>query len=317
MVQSILVVGVYSELIHDDHGRCQAACSSGALIQCVGEALQAPDCRRRRQTAIGAACQRYDLELVFLCQFQRQRCRRGFQGQQAARLLPDQLLLELVKFAEAAVSVVLVVNRRDCRVAHIGLELAGELVIGDVTRWPLSQSFQRLLAPTVELGDQLARIVAVLRCMHGIDFSEPGGDDIAYALQQARGKPDMPVVQVSPKRGQQFELARGLWKGIGDTREAGFEMLMHVSELQKIVFLAHYDKDPVEGNPRKGWTEVLTLKDLAVLMPPAEQLRVAELEDAWAKNWTKLGNDDAGAEAIDTRIDDLRSDILNALQSLE
>ena len=100
-------------------------------------------------------------------------------------------------------------------------------------------------------------------------------------------------------------------------REAGFEMLMHVSELQKIVFLAHYDKDPVEGNPRKGWTEVLTLKDLAVLMPPAEQLRVAELEDAWAKNWTKLGNDDAGAEAIDTRIDDLRSDILNALQSLE
>jgi hypothetical protein len=100
-------------------------------------------------------------------------------------------------------------------------------------------------------------------------------------------------------------------------REAGFEMLMHVSELQKITFLAHYDNDTVNGNPRKGWTEVLILDDLAMLMPANTPLHVAELHSAWEKNWQKLGKDQTGADAMDLSIDILRSDILAALQTLD
>jgi hypothetical protein len=35
-------------------------------------------------------------------------------------------------------------------------------------------------------------------------------------------------------------------------RKAGFEMLVHIGELQRITYLAHYDQDKVGGNPRKG-----------------------------------------------------------------
>ena len=48
-------------------------------------------------------------------------------------------------------------------------------------------------------------------------------------------------------------------------REAGFEMLVHIGELQRITYLAHYDQDKVGGNPRMGWTEILLLKDLEFL----------------------------------------------------
>jgi len=49
--------------------------------------------------------------------------------------------------------------------------------------------------------------------------------------------------------------------------KAGFEMLVHIDELQQITYLAHYDQDNIGGNPRKGWAEVLLLKDLGELMP--------------------------------------------------
>ncbi|HBS27331.1 MAG TPA: hypothetical protein DD827_09455 [Gammaproteobacteria bacterium] len=35
-------------------------------------------------------------------------------------------------------------------------------------------------------------------------------------------------------------------------RMAGFEMLLHIGELQKTTYLAHYDADVVQGNPRTG-----------------------------------------------------------------
>ena len=102
-----------------------------------------------------------------------------------------------------------------------------------------------------------------------------------------------------------------------NVRRAGFEMLVHVAELQQITFLAHYDRDEVGGNPRKGWTEVLALKDLEMLMPADSGLRIAELETAWSTNWNKLGKSDASADAIDAAIDNLRGDILAALQALD
>ena len=68
------------------------------------------------------------------------------------------------------------------------------------------------------------------------------------------------------------------------------------------------------GNPRKGWTEVLTLKDLATLMPEDANIRIDELEATWAKHWDKLGENGASADAIDAGFDNLRSDILAELQ---
>ena len=100
-------------------------------------------------------------------------------------------------------------------------------------------------------------------------------------------------------------------------RLAGFEMLVHVAELQRITYLAHYDKDLAEGNPRKGWSEVLILRDLVQLMPDSAHMGTAALADTWEQNWQGLGQQDESVARIDNALDELRTDILEALAELD
>jgi hypothetical protein len=47
-------------------------------------------------------------------------------------------------------------------------------------------------------------------------------------------------------------------------RLASFEVLLKLNELQQVIFHGHYDKDLLDkGNPRAGWTHVLTIRDLS------------------------------------------------------
>ena len=101
-------------------------------------------------------------------------------------------------------------------------------------------------------------------------------------------------------------------------RQAGFEMLVHIGELQRITYLAHYDRDTVAGNPRKGWVEVLVLRDLAHLMPATVKMDSDALHDTWSENWGGLGGDDEMAVAvIDNAINDLRKNIVVELERLD
>ena len=101
-------------------------------------------------------------------------------------------------------------------------------------------------------------------------------------------------------------------------RHAGFEMLLHIGELQRITYLAHIDKDIQAGNPRKGEVAVLILLDLARLMPDFVQNRAQALLHIWRENWKGLGSDeDQAIAAIDNAINDLRMDVLKALDALE
>jgi hypothetical protein len=100
-------------------------------------------------------------------------------------------------------------------------------------------------------------------------------------------------------------------------RAAGFEMLVHIAELQRITYLAHYDQDSIGGNPRKGWTEVLIMKDLAELLPTPVQLCVAELASAWESNWQILGQNSGAIEPIEVATDKLRVAIQKTLRELD
>jgi len=101
------------------------------------------------------------------------------------------------------------------------------------------------------------------------------------------------------------------------TRQAGFEMLVHVATLQRISYLAHYDKDTVGGNPRKGWSEVLILQDLAMLMPNNVFDSTRALKQAWESNWSGLGKEDAAVTEIDGAIDVLRAELHTTLTALD
>jgi len=100
-------------------------------------------------------------------------------------------------------------------------------------------------------------------------------------------------------------------------RQAGFEMLLHIGELQRIAYLAHYDKDQNRGNPRSGWVEVLVLRDLSQLMPPPGSTNAEHLLVAWRDHWKELGKDESSVASIDNAINDLRKNIIKAMHHLE
>jgi hypothetical protein len=102
-----------------------------------------------------------------------------------------------------------------------------------------------------------------------------------------------------------------------NVRTAAFEVLMRAGDLERVAFLAQYDRDARGGSPRAGWTDVLAIRDLAVLVPAPVPARATELEKAWGDNWEGLGKDDEGAvNRIDDAIGKLREATLAALRSL-
>jgi hypothetical protein len=102
-----------------------------------------------------------------------------------------------------------------------------------------------------------------------------------------------------------------------NTRAAAFEILSKLAEFERVVFLAHYDRDQANGNPRTGWTYIIVLNDLAEVVPGVIPRRAAALRDTWRANWEKLGKaDDVAIDRIDMDIASLREATLDTLRSL-
>ncbi len=100
-------------------------------------------------------------------------------------------------------------------------------------------------------------------------------------------------------------------------RQASFQLLMALGEMQQLVFHAHYDHDAARGSPRTGWVYVATIADFGSTMPEPVPLRVHELMDAWREHWEELGRSDAGAEAISDAVDRCRGAVLAELKRLD
>lgn len=102
-----------------------------------------------------------------------------------------------------------------------------------------------------------------------------------------------------------------------NVRAAGIELLVALSELERVVFLSHYDKDMIGGNPRSGWAYALMIVDFASLTDePAIESSQALLA-AWRANWDGLGKDDGAANTISEHIDQQRKDMLFVLAELD
>jgi len=100
-------------------------------------------------------------------------------------------------------------------------------------------------------------------------------------------------------------------------RAAGFQILLKLGELDRVVFLRHYDNDKIRGNPRAGWAYVLTIKDLGALTnEPATSSSLA-LFSAWNENWAGLGSENESVEIISASIERLRTDTHTVLTTLD
>jgi len=100
-------------------------------------------------------------------------------------------------------------------------------------------------------------------------------------------------------------------------RTATFELLGKLSELERVVYLAQYDRDVSGGNPRTGWTYVLVIRDLSSVVPAPVPAKAVQLQQVWSENWEGLGRDDeASVNRIDDAIGSLREAALAMLQAL-
>ena len=100
-------------------------------------------------------------------------------------------------------------------------------------------------------------------------------------------------------------------------RTAAFEILTKLAEFERVVYLAHYDRDKSNGNPRIGWTYVIVIDDLGAVVPGKVGPRARELRKVWAENWEGLGNDsDVAVDRIDAGITSVRDAALETLRSL-
>ena len=101
-----------------------------------------------------------------------------------------------------------------------------------------------------------------------------------------------------------------------NVRVAGIELLGEIGSLQQIIFYAHYADGDARGDPRMGWADVLTIKDLAAMMPPEVEQEATQLAAAWEANVEELAVDETSFQRIDGAIDSLRQETLKSLRAL-
>lgn len=99
-------------------------------------------------------------------------------------------------------------------------------------------------------------------------------------------------------------------------RVASFELLLKLGQLKELMYLGHYDHDIQRGNPRTGWSYVLTIQDLSLVLPESLQQDAEKLNNIWGNNWESISKDDKGVELIDDAIDQMRNDTIDLIKSL-
>ena len=101
-------------------------------------------------------------------------------------------------------------------------------------------------------------------------------------------------------------------------RQAAFEIILKLNELQQVVFYSHYEKDTAgRGNPRLGWAYILTIRDLSMILKSPLPDQAQSLLEVWEQNWEALTEDVSAKNAIEQGMDDYRNSILQLLDSLE
>jgi hypothetical protein len=100
-------------------------------------------------------------------------------------------------------------------------------------------------------------------------------------------------------------------------RVAAFEILLKLGDLQQTLFHVHYDKDFDKGNPRIGWAYVLTINDLAQILPDAPRAAAGALLETWRENWEDLSDSEESLKHVMQALDAARDRVLALLRSLD
>lgn len=100
-------------------------------------------------------------------------------------------------------------------------------------------------------------------------------------------------------------------------RNAAFEVLKNLGELQTVVNYAHYHADQERGSPIEGWKYVLLVRDLSHLLPQNNMQQSETLFKVWQQDWEQLAASPQSEQRISVHIANTRVDVLNTLQALQ
>jgi len=100
-------------------------------------------------------------------------------------------------------------------------------------------------------------------------------------------------------------------------RFAGFEVILKVGELQRIVLHSHYGKQTLSTHVRNGWGYVQQIQDLGMIMPPPMPSTAKNLHQIWQQHWVNLGSETDSLDKINLAIDELRKQTLATLKTLD
>ena len=101
-------------------------------------------------------------------------------------------------------------------------------------------------------------------------------------------------------------------------RLIAIEALLKLGELQQLVYHNHYDHDTQDkGNPRTGWTLVLTIRDITTILDEPLPEASETLRATWAAHWAELGDSTESKDAVEDGIEALRSELLAMLKALD
>ncbi len=101
-------------------------------------------------------------------------------------------------------------------------------------------------------------------------------------------------------------------------RAVAVETLLLLGQFQDNLYRNHYDRDIEDkGNPRTGWTLVLTIRDVTSVLDKPIPASAEALRTTWEENFQDLGPNTAAKDAIEDGIEALRTEILAMLRALD
>lgn len=110
-------------------------------------------------------------------------------------------------------------------------------------------------------------------------------------------------------QGQQDEIHQNM-------RNAAFEVLKDLGELQAVVNYAHYEPENPKGNPIEGWKYVILVRDLSRLLPVSAMQNSQTLYVVWERDWETLRTSQKSETEISLQIAKARVDTLKIIDSL-
>jgi len=107
-------------------------------------------------------------------------------------------------------------------------------------------------------------------------------------------------------------------EGNRNKRFAAFEIIKKLNQVQQLVFHRRYDPELViDGNARTGWIYILTIKDMAKVLPNPMEENAEKLRAIWGDNWQNLQSNNDAAEDILSELDVMRDKTIQFLKALD